>query len=583
MGSGVTFAGRQRIIPGAYSQVYARTLSPRGGAGRTVAILGQATGGAPLSVLTFYTPAEARAALRGGALLDGCMMAWHPAPDVAGADKIIAIRTATTCLRGTANLLKSGDACIGLTTRDYGAWVNAIRYKVEAASNVATYAGLKRITVENQDEPNVFEIGDDLGKAFTVRYTGAGPSCLLTITVTAGKAVTLATSVPSVTADAISLDLTKPQFDTLQKVVAYLSTLSAYEATLVGDGAMESSKLDPAAAVEIASVSEVHFPAVLNACIDWFNDNSQYIAAARSSTSITGAPDALAWTNFSNGSDGTVDAAAYTAALALLQAERDVAYIAETTGNVSRQAQVLAAVDDLERVYRHRVRAFFGPAASVPLATAKTYAAQLRGRRSSYYYPGPKRADETDTLTTYGGWATGCIAAGMSVGLHLVAALTNKDILAGGVETKLTRDEVEECLLAGICPLEVIPGRGVRIVQGLTTDISGDEFWTEQSNIDIADAIVSGLETMLEDRYVGQFGNSALVQNVLSDTQTWLQSFVDKGVLTGDADNPPFSGIQVALDGGTVQVSYNARIAGSTNYILQTASFALGRKVLVQQ
>lgn len=577
---GVTVGGRYRRIPGAYSQVFARNLAQQSGAGRTVAIIGNSTGGEPLVAHEFYSPAEAKAVLRSGDLLTACMFAWHPSPNVTGADKIVAIRAASSCTRGTMSLLNSTPAAtVALTTRDYGDWVNNIRVKVEAGTNVATFPGVKRITVENQLDPYRYEIGDDLGKALSLLYSGDGSACAVTITVTAGVAVRLQTTCTGASDDNLDLDLTKPQFDTLQKLVAYIDSLANYSATLYGDADRSSGTLDPASSVAIKTEAAIHFPAILACCIDWFNANSQYISAARSSTSVVLPPANLAWTNFTDGDDGTVDSAAFTAALAALEPETDVAYVVETTGDVSRQAQVLAHVEDMERTKRLRQRAFFGAAAGVSVANARTYAAQLRGPRASYYAPGIKRADEADALATYGGWAVAAMAAGMSVGLFAKAALTNKSIQAGGVESKLSQGDIGDLLAAGVCPVESVPGRGVRIVQGLTTDVSSDAFYSEQSNMDISDAIVGGLEAMLEARYVGQFGNASLAQAVYSDTETWLRSWEEKGCLVA-GDTPAFDGIKVTLDGNVVSVSYNARIAGSVNFIVQTASFSLGMKTV---
>lgn len=578
MAIGVTFDGRRRVMPGAVSRIVARGTVGKGSNARVVAVLGQSLGGAPLTLLEYRDPVEAREALRGGSLLDAMRMAWDPSPDHQGADRIYAVRCASTAAKGVL-VLEDGSATdvVDLSSRDYGAWANNLRVRVEAGTNVATYPGVKKVTVENQLLPGIYEIGDDLGKALSIRYTGSGSACALTITVTAGVAVTLATTCTGAASDDLSLSLALPQFDTVAKLVEYIDSHANYEANLVGAAGLASSKLDPASAVAIKVEAAVHFPAILNGVIDWFNANSQYLAAARHATANTGAPANLAWTNLASGSDGTEDAAAYTAALALLAARPEVAYIVVASGSASFQAQALEHCSTVERENGWRRRVFCGSALSDSLATAKTNAALVRSFRSSYYYPGIKRVDENDTLTTYGGWAVAAMAAGMSVGLHRESTLTNKSVRAGGVEVELTRAQIEELLDAGVCPVQLVSGRGIRLVRAVTTDVgNSNNFYHDQSNVDLSDSMVTEIEGVLEDQYVGQYGSVHTLEAIRQAVDTYLRQYASQGILFGDEDNPPYRNIVVTLDGDTVSVAWEARLAPGINYILQTGHFTLG-------
>jgi len=585
MALGVRFGGRKRVIPGAYSKLKARSLANKSGSGLTVAIVGDCTGGEPLALHTFYDPVDARDTLRSGNLLDACKFAWHPSPSLGGADKIYAVRCASDCIQGTFSLEDSQPVdVIDLSTRDYGAWVNSIRVKVENGTNVASYPGVKKITVENQEDPGVYEIGDDLGKAISLKYTGEGSDCLVTITLTAQNATELATACTGAAADDLTLDLALPAYDTLQKLVDHVNSQANYEATLVGEAARPSADLDAASAVDIKGETAVHFPAVLDCCIDWLNENSDYVSAVQTDTSENGAPANKVWTNFSNGSDGTEDTAAYTTALGLLAKQADIAYIIVASGTSGYQAQALTHVQDMERIYGFRRRVFCGSATGDSLSAAKTAAAAVRSFRSSFYYPGVKRNNEDETLTTYGGWAVAAMAAGLSVALHRESSLGNKDLFASDVESQLTKEEIVEALEGGICPVELVTGRGVRIVQGLTTDLSGDQFYYYQSNIDIADSIIRDIEDKLESRYMGEFANTTTLQSIRADIEADLQQAADQGVLLGeeDDDDPPYRNIEVWSSGGVVYFSYEARVASAIDFILQTGQFVIGSNATSQ-
>lgn len=115
--TGVYFAGKQRIKPGAYSQVDAQNMVPlSNGEQKVLAVLGVADSGKPQEVLWFNDPSNAKAAIHSGDLLDCANVAWAPSANITenpGADLIAMVRVnkgtqATTTIGVAVSLTSVG-------------------------------------------------------------------------------------------------------------------------------------------------------------------------------------------------------------------------------------------------------------------------------------------------------------------------------------------------------------------------------------------------------------------------------------------------------------------------------------------
>lgn len=104
------------------------------GVGNYAAFIGTCTGGQPNTPLAFSSPAEAKAALVSGPLLDAITKAFSPSTETGGPSTVYGIRV-NPALQSTL-VLKDGAAasCITLKSTDYGLWNNQIKVKIEAAS-----------------------------------------------------------------------------------------------------------------------------------------------------------------------------------------------------------------------------------------------------------------------------------------------------------------------------------------------------------------------------------------------------------------------------------------------------------------
>ena len=100
MANSVYFNGNILTIPGAYSAIDTSGLSTKSNTDglKTLALIGECTGGEPGTVQFFSDPVSARNTLKSGELLKACERAWNPVSatkegmDIGGANVIACIR-----------------------------------------------------------------------------------------------------------------------------------------------------------------------------------------------------------------------------------------------------------------------------------------------------------------------------------------------------------------------------------------------------------------------------------------------------------------------------------------------------------
>ena len=133
MARSVTFSGVTAFKPGGISRVRADNLTPIGGtATGIVALLGEAEGGAPGSVITIDDPVTGAEIFREGPLADAIKVAFQPSSDTrmpGGAFRVLAYKTnvstqASVGLPG-ARLIASSTAAAGSTTTQVK-WATAV-------------------------------------------------------------------------------------------------------------------------------------------------------------------------------------------------------------------------------------------------------------------------------------------------------------------------------------------------------------------------------------------------------------------------------------------------------------------------
>ena len=127
----IQFGGQSIRIPGAYSQVDAKALTPTVlGAFSRIGVIGTATGGVPKVSKSYTSLVAAEADLVSGDLIDAMKLMWNPSSDQSGASEILACRV-DNATQSTANLADTSSVnAILLTSKNYGSFTRNIKYTI---------------------------------------------------------------------------------------------------------------------------------------------------------------------------------------------------------------------------------------------------------------------------------------------------------------------------------------------------------------------------------------------------------------------------------------------------------------------
>lgn len=232
----IFFNGRVISIPGSYSQVDDSGLESVGlGANGILAIIGTAEGGKPVfsidepkDLLRFSNPDRAQAAFRDGELREAMPMAFGPSKDdaiQAGAQQVVALKV-NRALPSTVDLANGITPSVRLTSKDYGAFTQALNVEVLPPTDTTSLAGGgKKVLIRFEEK---LETLDNLGgfPLFQLKYT---PGTFGYTAVTASLSNVLATlgqltingvhsAIPGLQADINGTQLAAP--DTIQVVAA---------------------------------------------------------------------------------------------------------------------------------------------------------------------------------------------------------------------------------------------------------------------------------------------------------------------------------------------------------------------------
>jgi hypothetical protein len=557
-----------------------RLIGPNDATGIGLAIMGVSTGGKPGEALIFSTAREARAALRGGELLQAVELAYGPGANLAGASRVVAVRVNPATNSNATFNDGAATATIGLTSVDWGLHTSRIAVEFQTASLASSFSTLTKIVVTKAAEgtiPKVEVAQDNVGRrGIKIRYTGTGSACTAVVT-TIGGSPTIATTVTGTTADSKSCNLLVNT--TLQQVVDYFNATGVYAASIdqAANPLEPSLNLDAASAVNVMPTADpdtvgapffAHLRCDLQAQVDWFNSYvSDLIKAVKLTTGSKPVP-VTGQTFLSGGGEGmgSVNNTAWQAAFDLIQSQ-DVQVIVPVSADPSIHAMANVHCQTMSDSTNKRERiAIVGGAAGENVTSVRNRAANLNTDRVQLVWPGllDNAVDGSGTIVTTAPYLVAAQKAGITAALPRGQSATNQPIGAKGVEVILTPTQVDTLVGAGVCVIDRVSstGRGFKIVKDETTWVSDSRYSrTELSTRMALDYVATRVREALEKR-IGQTNGPALV-NVLT-------RLTKEGVLVGGENNPSFSELDVSAQGDAVLCSVVVAIAIPANYISMT-------------
>lgn len=553
------FNGKLWVTPATMSKVDDSAMqSANLGVGNYAAYLGTCTGGKPNTPLAFSNPAEAKAALRSGPLLDAINKAFAPSTDTGGPSTVYALRVNPAVQASLVLKDTPGNPAINLLSTDYGLWNNQIKVKIEAGS-------VSGLALTTQYQTDYFS-EDNVGRsAFSIQYTGAAASATMTVN---GTSIVL--SAPSGTTVA-TVDLLT--YGTYAQVVDYINTVPDFSALIADTANDELASLNGFDFVTTADIktSAVDVTANLQAVVDWFNSNGEGYVTATRATNAGAIPAQTSYVYLSGGSDGVTMTEQWSSAMTTLQ-QVDAQWVCPVSTNAAIWSMTDAHVQFMSKYGGMERRAIVGAAIGTSDEAAMGMAKSLNSDRTSLVHIGYYDFNSAGKLTLFNASYTAALLCGMFAGVNPGTALSNKTISVNGLERKLRNPtDTDPLLKAGVLCIEDTKN-GFKVVQSISTWLKDTKFnRREQSCGWAADYTARTVREAL-DVLRGEKNNPINVGRAASITQTSLKALAvnepsGPGVLAGDDANPPFRGITASADGDVLGVAFECSPVIPINYI----------------
>jgi hypothetical protein len=519
-------------------------------------VVGTADAGESGKVQWFTSADEARKKLSGGDLPLALEMMFSPAPEGGGGASLVGVIVANTTVRSSFT-----GGGLTVTSKEYGEGGNRAQFKLEDG----TLAGSKKFTAYRWDTEQM-EVFDNLGAIMKVQYTGTAAFAGLTVTVSAGKAVTLEIKVGVDQASAVtdvSLDLTNSRFSTVDLVIKYLNSLSNYDASYVDykNSDLPSSKLD---AVSNSPIKAGGIVKGVEGDVEFQLGRYSTLVDVDVTGTLTNTTD---FVYLSGGSKGTTPSSWAPYFDTIKKNFSDILVVLSASEPI--HAEAAAHVAQMELRNQKQVLFTGGDVAETTDRT-KQRAAMLNSSRVVLAYPGVYHKSFNEGKSALAPYFTSAMLAGRVAGVDASEPITfdyfnlvalERDLVAGD-------PEIDDLNTSGVATLERVQNGGIRLVQGVTTYIgTNNTLYREISVRRGADKLASTLRKAMEDAFVGKKGLRATTSAV----ETKAISVLEKAKMDGEILD--YRNIVVRFVDTIVYVDYEVAPIEPINFVLITSHF----------
>ena len=562
----VFFNGRKWVTPTVMSRVDDSAMAATNLDGNNIAVfIGRSEGGEPKTAITFSSASEAREVLRGGELLTAIEQAFDPSSETTGPSKMVGVRV-NPAVQASAEINDAdGNAVIRLTSTDYGAYVNKIRFKIESGTE-----GGKKITTQLGED---YYAEDNVRRdAFNVTYRGEAESVTMAVSNTA---ITF-------TVDMQETVLSLESSDTVQEVVDRINSLDGVEAEILDSNGLKPSLngLDAADSVVLkrtpdegdeedtdTGVGTYVVTADLQAVVDWFNGISEgYVNAER----IAGAgtvPENADWAFLSGGSDGNVTASDWQDCFDMLQAE-DVQWITPLSSEPAVHAMCDTHCAYMSNVGRKERRCIVGGPLNASDRDAIEAAKAYNSDRLSYVHLGMYDYNSEGELALFPPYILAAKIAGMFSGVTPGYSLTNRTIKIKGIERNLRNPTDTDALLeGGVLPVEN-RDKGFTITQSISTWRGSNKYNRREVSTGTAvDYVCRTVRSRVEDLIGGEPASPEKLKLALETADTALRELSRENIIVGDEESPAFRNLSASIEGDFLRMEVEVSPGIPVNYI----------------
>lgn len=525
---------------------------------KPLVLVGSANGGQPNVPQVITNFAQAREIFRSGELLDAIEMAWNPSPSVAGAGKIIAIRT------DDATQAKLTNGGLTFTSKLYGVDANSIQ--VELADNALT--GAKRVSVYFTKE-RYERVYDNIGNIFTVKYTGEEAAA--TVEVKADATSKLATQlILKAGADAGSLaalrtyELGQGVYQDVHVLVNDINNLPDFEAqmiTLGGNKNITTDALDALTATDIKA-GNATVKAIGADLIDRL-ENDTYIAVEVDRAQALPATVALSNLAGAKTDPSPASWAAFFAEITNL----DAYYVVPLTADAAIHGELGQYLRDESNNGRH-LRGLVGGGINESLEETRSRQMGLRNARVAVVGDSGTRRMADGRIYNFPGYMHAALVAGLVSGLEVGEPITYKKLNIESLDHKYTGDQLDQLHNSGVIMTEFVRTRTsshFRVVSDPTTyNVSTEPVQNRISLGEISDFLTTELREVLDNEFIG----TRIRNTSASIMKNRVESFLDqqKKVNGLIVDYSP-DDVQVVITGNTARINLTVQPSQGLDFI----------------
>ena len=470
----------------------------------------------------------------------------------------------------------NGDKIFEIQSKDWGLDANAIQHKMDDG----TTKGTKKLTLFNS-QTDAYEVYDNLGGLFSVKYTGEQPYAAITVVVDKkGKATRLQTFIGADEATAImdlDIELTLKSFKNIKALCNYIAGYEGYETTLFTaySYSLSVQDIDPMDKASIIPENEddVGTPVTAVMC-----DLQKTLALQSQMCEVPAITrtimqyDNYPYTALTGGSEGE-SPNSWIKYLDMLAAF-NITYLVPLTDDLSIIAECREHVEHMSDDMGREQRMMCGRGNGLTVELAISDALRLGSDRVQYIFPGMYDQNNDGEIELYPAYILAAQHAGRAAFLPDGEAATHDYYRMTGIEYELSPDDITRLLNAGVVTFEfvvaenVYDSAAVRLVQDITTHTSDlDPLYVERAIGITADMLNKDIRKELDDLLVGKRTVSATLTTARNAVLTILKKRVKDEIIVAYKD------VNVYKENGAVWVDYSVAPSEPTNFVLIRSHF----------
>ena len=582
MANSVYFNGAVLAVPGAYSAIDTSGMATKNDTtgSKTVAIIGECTGGEPGAVQFFTDPVSARRTLKSGYLMKACEKAWYPVSatkegvSIGGANMIVVIRSNRATKSGLDIIKTNLDKPqIAFQSKDWGKNNN---HQIKIQEGTAT--GTKMLTIYDQVN-NLYENFDNLGRLFSLGYIGDAPYAELNIYKDNNGIMWFQTKIGNDANSAeedLMIQLDPNVYKTMNNLITELQSYDQYQlVTSNYNTTIPVNEFDFVSQRNIKATAEIqayNITAVYADIARTLSATSRLVEVIFYDRSQGAIGNSDGYLYFSGGTEGTSPASwvEYFDALSNF----NIDYIVPLTGDASIHAELTEHVNTLSGTMGKERRGIVGGNIQETVAQALQRARGINSDRMQLVYGGIYDVSESNTLELYPPYILAAQHAGRAAFLPDGETATHDIYRMSAPEYQLEAQEVTQLLQGGCLAFEyVLSGNStsqgyVRLVWDLTTDTyNTDSIHTERGTGQLADSINKEIRVALDKLFTGKRTSVTDITSAKNKVISILSTRLRDGFIVA------FRNVYVTKTGGTTYVDYSVAPAEPNNFTLITGHF----------